>query len=281
MLKVEPTGKACGAVVTGLSLKKPISKDIAQTLRSAWLDNHVLIFPDQDLDNEDFVRFIEGFGPIGEDPYIKPIDGHPKIAAIKPSADDTGKLFADSWHSDWSFMEIPPAGTSLYGINIPPTGGDTLFANEHKSLDQMPDKLRARLEQKTAIHSAGRAYSRKGIYATDEAKGSMAIVTSTEADATMTHPLIRPHPESGRLGIFGGSYVVGLEDTDEQETNELLTELRAWQSRDEFVYRHKWEKGMLILWDNRSVLHKATGGFEGHDRLLHRLTVADDSNYYA
>lgn len=280
MFKIQSTNQGCGAEVTGLAINEPLNADIIAELRATWLDHHVLTFPNQSLTNDSFVRFIEYFGPIGDDPYIKPIPGHSQIAAVQRRADETGQIFADTWHSDWSFLETPPAGTSLYAITTPPVGGDTLFTNEHKSLDQMPDTLRKKLEGKVAIHSARRAYSDEGIYAEDAAKGAMNIVTSKAAKETKTHPLIRPHPETGRLGIFGGSYVVGLEDTDETETDILLKELRGWQRQDDFIYRHIWQKGTLVLWDNRCVLHKATSGYEGHDRLLHRLTLSDDASYY-
>ena len=145
------------------------------------------------------------------------------------------------------------------------------------ALDQMPEDLRQRLEGKNAIHSARRGYGRDGLYgdADRQSDRSMDIRPSDSAEATQLHPIIREHPETGRLGLFGAfGYIIGIEGMDEDEANALLVELYHWQSRDEFVYRHEWKPDMLVVWDNRSVLHKPTGGYQGHARLLHRTTIA-------
>ncbi len=275
-LEIIPSGQACGAEVRGVDLTEDLSADLVAEIRAAWLEHHVLAFPDQELSDEDLERFTLYFGPFGDDPFIAPIDGHPHIIAIQRSANETAPIFAESWHTDWSFQERPPAGTCLYGITIPPSGGDTLFANQHLALEQMPDELRARLEGKLAIHSARNAYSPAGMYgeadrATDR---SMDIRPSAEANAMQDHPIIRPHPETGRESVFGcAGYIIGFEDMDQDEAWELVTELYRWQTRPEFQYRHKWQKRMLLMWDNRCLLHMATGGYKGHDRLLHRTTI--------
>ena len=243
-------------------------------IRSAWLAHHVLVFPDQAMDNDALERFTLQFGGFGDDPFIAPIPGRKHIIAVERRADETSPLFAENWHSDWSFQARPPAGTCLYGINIPPLGGDTLFANQHAALDAMPDGLRARIEGKIAVHSAKRAYAPDGAYG-DSAKRSMDIRPSADADATQLHPFIRAHPETGKLGLFSCfGYIIGLEDMDDAEALPLLMELYQWQGREDFHYRHRWQKNMLVMWDNRSLLHSATGGYDGHDRLLHRTTIA-------
>ena len=141
----------------------------------------------------------------------------------------------------------------------------------------MPDSLRTRLEGKYAIHSARGGYAPDGLYGdADKASDrSMNIKPSKQALLTQLHPLIRKHPETGREGIYGcQGYIIGIEDMDEAEGRSLLQALHDWQTRSQFQYRHHWEKNMLVMWDNRSVLHRATGGYEGHDRLLHRTTIA-------
>lgn len=281
MISIEATGQACGAVVTGVDFRQAQTPETIATLRRAWLEHHVLVFPEQPLDDGQFERFAEYFGPIGDDPYIKAMPGKQRIAAINRRADETGRIFADVWHSDWSFQAVPPAGTCLLGVVIPPTGGDTLFANQHKAWEEMPADLKEKVAGLTALHSARSAYGNDGYYADDSRKGGMAIVTSQTTPEVRGHPFIQPHPESGRMGIRGGAYVVGLEGFPEDEAKALLKTVYRWQTREEFVYVHKWQPDMLVLWDNRSVLHKATGGYEGHARTLHRLTVADDAAYYA
>ncbi len=280
MLEVTTTGQACGAVVRGVDLSKDVSRDLIDEIRTHWIDHHVLAFPDQKLGHEDLVRFAEYIGPIGDDPFINPIDDHDQIAAIHRKADETGRIFADNWHSDWSFQVVPPAATCLYGVIIPPEGGDTRFSNQHLALDAMPDDMRQRYEGKTALHSARDAYTDEGAYSEKNFQGAMNFRISDEAAEIQSHPLIRPHPESGKMGLMGGSYVVDLEDTDPEETRTLLRDLYAWQGKEEFVYQHKWDPDMLVIWDNRSVLHQASGGYEGHERLLHRLTVSDNPDYY-
>lgn len=261
--------------MTGVDLTRDLDADTIAEIRSAWLDHHVLTFPDQALGDDDLERFTEYFGPFGDDPFIAPIPGSEHVIAIRRDANETSSLFAENWHTDWSFQSTPPAGTCLYGITIPPHGGDTLYANQHAALDAMPNDLRERLTGKFAIHSARGGYAPSGAYGTDDqAARSMDIRPSEAAAATQLHPIVREHPETGRLGLFGCiGYVIGIDGMDDDEGHALLGEWYGWQTREEFWYRHEWEPDMLVMWDNRSVLHRATGGYEGHDRLLHRTTI--------
>jgi taurine dioxygenase len=215
------------------------------------------------------------FGGFGNDPFIAPIPGRSHVIAVMRKANETSALFAENWHSDWSFQVRPPAGTCLYGITIPPIGGDTLFANQHAALDAMPRTMRAKLEGRMAIHSAVKAYAPDGQYGARDKDRSMDIRPSADAQKTQLHPLIRKHPETGREGIFSCfGYIIGIDGIDEAESTPLLLDLYQWQSREKFQYRHKWKPNMLLMWDNRSVLHAATGGYAGHDRVLHRTTIA-------
>ncbi len=275
MIHVEASGQACGATVTGIDLSKPLAAEDVATIRAAWLKHHVLAFPDQQMSDDDLERFTIAFGGFGHDPFIAPIPGRSHIIAVQRKADETAPLFAENWHSDWSFQARPPAGTCLYGITIPPVGGDTLFANQHAALDAMPAEMRAKLEGKMAIHSAVKAYAPDGQYGARDKGRSMDIRPSADARKTQLHPLIRKHPETGREGLFSCfGYIIGIEGMSEEESTPLLLQLYQWQSREAFQYRHKWQPDMLLMWDNRSVLHAATGGYAGHDRMLHRTTIA-------
>ncbi len=275
MLAITPSGQACGATVTGVDLSQPLGVDAVAEIRALWLDHHVLAFPGQQMDDDDLERFTLAFGGFGDDPFIAPIAGRKHVIAVERKADETSPLFAENWHSDWSFQAVPPAGTCLYGITIPPIGGDTLYANQHAALNAMPDSLRARIDGKVAIHSAKRAYAPDGFYGDgDKVKRSMDIRPSRDAEAVQHHPLIRKHPETGREGLFSCyGYIIGIVGMDDAEAAPLLIELYTWQGREEFQYRHAWQKDMLVVWDNRSVLHAATGGYDGYDRLLHRTTI--------
>jgi taurine dioxygenase len=275
-MQIIPSGQPCGACVTGVDLTRPLGGQTVADIRAAWLDHHVLAFPGQVMSDDDLEQFTLYFGPFGDDPFIAPIPGRDHIIAVKREASETAPVFAENWHTDWSFQARPPAGTCLYGITIPPVGGDTHFANQHLALDQMPETLRAKLNGKMAIHSARVPYAKQGVYGDEDRKArSMDIRASDDAlTAEHRHPIIRKHPETGREGIYGCiGYITGFADMNETESMALLAELYAWQAREAFVYKHKWQANMLVMWDNRSVLHKATGGYDGHARLLHRTTI--------
>lgn len=274
MIEITPSGQVCGATVRNVDLRR-LDDDTVAEIRAAWLAHKVLAFPDQDLSDDDLEAFTLRFGPFGDDPFFASIDGHPHIAAIRRRADETSKLFAENWHADWSFQEFPPDGTCLYGKVIPPAGGDTLYADQQAALEAMPDELRARVDGKVAIHSARGSYAPDGLYGDgDDGDRSMQIRPGEAAYATQLHPLIRPHRETGADTLYSTiGYIIGIEDMADDEARELLIELYSWQTRDEFQYTHHWEPNMLTMWDNRCVLHRATGGYDGHERLLHRTTI--------
>ena len=280
-IKVTPSGQGCGASVTGIDISQPLSPETVAELRKAWLEHHVLAFPNQKLDHDQFERFASYFGEFGDDPFFNPLPGRQHIAAVRREADDTSPIFAEFWHSDWSFLPKPPSATFLYSIDIPPMGGDTHFSNQHLSYESMPADMKQKCESLTAVHSAEIGYAPgKGVYATKDKMGSMDIKPSEEAYKRERHPLIATHDETGRKGLLSGvSYWVGFESEedgtvmDDEEARAFGMGLNAWQSKEEFMYVHKWEKDMLVMWDNRSTVHKANGGYEGHRRELHRITI--------
>ena len=264
-----------GARVTGVDLSSALSATDIQRIRELWLEHKVLTFPGQTMDDDDLERFTIAMGGFGEDPFFDPIEGRKNIAAILREADETSPLFAENWHSDWSFLEYPPAGTCLLAVDIPSTGGDTLFADQQAAFEALSDDRKDFLRGLMAIHSAQLAYAPEGTYGERDQGRSMAIRPNESARATRTHPLVQKHPETGQECLYSTlGYIIGIEGMEQAEAIALLAELAEWQSRDEFVYRHKWEPDMLVMWDNRAVLHKATGGYEGQRRELHRTTIA-------
>jgi taurine dioxygenase len=271
-----PQPAPCGATVVGVDLSRPLEPEVCAQLRELWLRHQVLAFPDQSLELSDLERFAQSIGPFGVDPYFESVPGHPHVAQVRREAEEQTPIFAETWHSDWSFLERPPQGTVLYGNVIPPVGGDTLFANQYLAWDALPQALKTPLRDRRGIHSARRGYSREGLYGEKDKGRSMAIRYSDSALATQLHPLARTHPETGRVALFVSmGYTIGIEGMPEDEATALLLELFAHQTRPEFVYRHPWAQGMVLLWDNRCVLHAATGGYQGHRRLLHRITIAE------
>lgn len=274
-MQVEPSGEACGATVTGVDLAGPLDTELVADIRRAWLEHRVLAFREQAMDDDALERFTLAMGGFGEDPFFAPLAGRAHIAAVRREADESTPLFAENWHSDWSFLARPPAGTCLLAIDIPPIGGDTLFADQHSAWEALPAARQRELEGLTAVHSARYAYAPQGTYGVKDAGRSMDIRPSDAAMATQRHPLVITHPETGRRAFFSAlGYIIGIESLPGSEATELLRELYAWQTQDQFVYRQVWEPDMLVLWDNRAVLHRATGGYEGHRRELHRTTIA-------
>lgn len=279
MLNIEPSGQACGAFITGVDLSKSLDGETVQQIRKAWLRHLVLAFPDQQLSDEDLVRVTQQFGAVGDDPFFVPISKKSPVVALTRRADEQAPVFAENWHTDWSFKKHPPIGTCLYSLVVPPVGGNTGFANQQLALAQMPENLRRRLEGKIALHSAAAAYGPQGTYGEKDQGNdrSMKILFSEQANQSQPHAIIAKHPESGVDTIFGTvGYIHTILEMEEAVSQQLIMDLYAWQTREEFQYTHVWEPNMLVIWDNRSVLHRANGGYDGHARELHRLTIAGD-----
>lgn len=276
-MRVIPSGQACGASIVDVDLTGDLGGPLIGAIRAAWLEHLVLGFPGQKLDDDGLERFTRAFGSFGEDPFIAPVAGRQHVLEIRREADEKTPLFAETWHSDWSFLTPPPAATLLHGRVIPPVGGDTLFANQYAAYDALADDLKAKIDGKSAWHSAARGYAPDGMYGdNDQAAGrSMTIRPSVEARKKRLQPMVRPHPETGRKALFvNPGYTIGIDGMDEEEGWSLLVTLFQHQTSDPFVYRHQWSPDMLTMWDNRCLLHRATGGYEGHQRVLHRTTVA-------
>lgn len=251
MMHVEPSGQSCGARVTGCDLSGELDPALVADIRAAWLEHKVLAFADQGMDDDALERFTLAMGGFGDDPYFDPIEGREHIAAILREADEKSPLFADNWHSDWSFLAQPPSGTCLLAVEIPPVGGDTLFSNQAAAFAALPEARKEELRALTAVHSASRGYAPEGMYGDADTERSMAIRPSERARARQSHPLVRKHPETGEEVLFCSiAYTVGIEGMSDMEALSLVVELQQWCEREEFLYRHRWEPRMLLLWDN-------------------------------
>jgi len=275
VLEIHSQPGACGALVSGVDLAQTLEPLQVQAIRNAWLDHQVLGFPDQHLDLDALERLALALGDFGEDPFFESIPGHPHVAEVRRNADETTPLFAESWHSDWSFLPKPPSGTLLQAKVIPPVGGDTLFADQYAAWEALKPSLKKQVKNLQGIHSARRGYAPDGLYGADDVGRSMAIRYSDSAMQIQAHPIALPHPETGRIALFvNPGYTIGIEGMNDAAAWPLLRELFEHQTQPEFCYRHHWSDGMLTLWDNRCVLHAATGGYDGFERVLHRITLA-------
>ncbi len=262
------------ARITGIDLTQPLSAEQADELRAQWLRYQVLYFPDQPMTHTQLERFTESLGPFGHDPYITPVPGHPNILEVRHDPDEAALPFGSSWHSDWSFQAAPPNATLLHAKVVPPIGGGTHFADGIRALETLPKTLLQAIEGKQAIHSARRPYSHEG-YRAGGKRTSMKITPNEDAWQTQDHPIIRTHPESGRQSLFlNPVYTLGIKGMDSAASSQLLQALFAHMLHPDFVYQHRWAENMLILWDNRTVMHSAQGGYSGYRRVMHRTTVA-------
>ena len=263
-----------GVEVTDFSLADLTEENIS-FLRSKWVDYGLIVFPELPLSHDEFKDFALSFGDFGDDPFISSLPDYPNIAEIKRSANEKATPFGGTWHSDWSFMKKPPSATLLHSKIIPPVGGNTLFANTEKSFAALPEKMKNKLRNLKVIHSAKIPYADDGFYALEKEERSMKILPSKEAKATFSHPMIKIHPETKKECLFiNPVYTINIEGFSEDESQELLWELYEHMTQDKFVYEHVWNEDMLIMWDNRTVMHQASGGYDGYDRLLHRITLA-------
>ena len=263
-----------GVEVSDFSLVD-LTRENISFLRSKWVDYGLIVFPKLPLSHDEFKDFALSFGDFGDDPFISSLPDYPNIAEIKRSANEKATPFGGTWHSDWSFMKKPPSATLLHSKIIPPVGGNTLFANTEKSFAALPEDMKNRLRNLKVIHSAKIPYADDGFYALEKEERSMKILPSKEAKATFSHPMVKIHPESNKECLFiNPVYSINVEGFSEDESQQLLWELYEHMIQDQFVYEHVWNEDMLIMWDNRTVMHQASGGYDGYDRLLHRITLA-------
>jgi taurine dioxygenase len=278
LIDVTPEAHGFGAAVNGVDLAGDLTAEAVAEIRDAWTRHSVIFFPRQLMDVDDLERFSLRIGPFGHDPYIAPMAGHANVLEVRREADETSSVFGAAWHSDWSFQATPPAATILHGEVIPPVGGDTLYADGYRAWEALSDAMRATLAPLRAVHSARRAYGLSSPYAKETDRRGMRFLVSPEAEESVSHPLVRNHPVSGRRSLFVNPvYTVGIEGMTGAEGDAILKFLFAHMTSDEFVYRHRWARRMLTMWDNRCTMHTAQGGYDGHLRVLHRTTVAGET----
>ena len=263
-----------GVEVSDFSLAD-LTRENISFLRSKWVEYGLIVFPKLPLSHDEFKDFALSFGDFGDDPFISSLPDYPNIAEIKRSANEKATPFGGTWHSDWSFMKKPPSATLLHSKIIPPVGGNTLFANTEKSFAALPEEMKNKLRNLQVIHSAKIPYADDGFYALEKEERSMKILPSKEAKATFSHPMVKIHPETNKECLFiNPVYTINVEGFSEDESQQLLWELYEHMIKDKFIYEHVWNEDMLIMWDNRTVMHQASGGYDGYDRLLHRITLA-------
>jgi taurine dioxygenase len=275
-LKVAPNPSGFGAEVTGLDLSRPLPPKTLAGVKAAFLAHGVLWFPNQPLGHDQLEAFTLRLGPFGWDPYVAPLADRPHILEVRREPDETARVFGGGWHSDWSFQETPPSATVLHAKVVPPVGGDTLYADAVGAYEALSPAFREMLASLRAIHSAARPYGPSGFFAQEEGRKGMTILSSPEAEKRQVHPLVRRLDDGRRALFINPTYTLAIEGFSDGESEALLAFLFKHMLADRFIYRHSWTANMLTMWDNRRAMHNATGGYDGHLRVMHRTTVAGD-----
>ncbi|WP_084420579.1 TauD/TfdA dioxygenase family protein [Henriciella litoralis] len=273
-IEIKPISGALGAEIAGVSLADELSNEAFNKVHQAFLDHHVIFFRGQhDLTPEHHKAFGRRFGTLNVHPYVKGMADHPEIMEIIKEPEEKTN-FGGGWHTDMSFLEEPALGSILHAIEVPPYGGDTLWANQHMAYETLSDGLKETLSGLTAIHSAKGEYGPKG----QSALGRQSMETSAAPDAPeFEHPVVRTHPETGRKALYvNPAFTMRFKGWTRKESRPLLNYLFEHCQREEFTCRFRWEAGSVAFWDNRSTWHFALNDYQGHRRHMRRVTVDGD-----
>ena len=271
--QVRPLAGALGAEVLGCNVAG-LDEAGFTAIDQAFLEHQVLVFRDQDLDPQAYVRVARMFGEPVEYPFAKGIEGFPEITMIVKEAHQTSN-FGGMWHSDTTYKPEPPKATMLLCRETPDAGGDTIFACQYRAYEALSEGMKALLSGLKGVSSSAKNAS--ALRATHLATGSMK---GTEKDDTLTaaHPTVRVHPETGRRTLYvNRSHTVAFEGMTEAESQGTLDYLFQHQIQPEFTARVRWAPGTLVIWDNRCSQHCAINDYDGHRREMWRITLAGDA----
>lgn len=274
VLDIAPVSGVIGAEVHGIDLAAPLSDELVAGLRRAFNEHQVLFFRDQHLTPAQQIAFGRRFGALGTHPYVDANPQHPEVIDVVTEPGDRVN-FGGGWHTDVTFLAEPDLGSILYAVEIPPFGGDTLFASQLAAYDALSDTMKSLLDGLVGIHSAGPQYGGAG-YSTQ----STAMATKGADDAAASrveHPVVRTHPETGRKGLYvNPAFTIGIKGMARAESKALLTFLYAHATAESMTCRFRWQPGSVAMWDNRSVQHYALHDYRGHRRVMRRITICGD-----
>lgn len=267
-----------GARIDGIDVRVLDDAELAE-LRALACEHEVICVTGQSLAPLEQVEFSRRLGPAAESPFIEPSPDHPEvIKVLKEARDGNAFNFGGAWHSDFSFQPNPPSFTVLHALDIPPHGGDTCFSSMTRAYDALSPRQKEDFLSLRGVHTARDAYSPR-MQAVHSGLSGMNIVCDESAHDVTLHPLVRVHPETGRTVLFyNRAYVrdiVGIDD--ETEKKALMDWLHLHTTDAKFGYRHRWSRGDLLIWDNRSTQHYALNDYAGFRRELHRTTVAGET----
>ena len=276
LIEVRPLSSAVGAEVSGVDLVDCDGPTFIEIHR-AFLNHHVLFFRDQELSLESHKAFGRRFGSLNVHPQYVPLDGHPEILPIVKEADAEHNI-GGVWHSDITFLERPALGSILYAIDVPATGGDTLFANQELAFEELSTGLRQLLLGLRAVHSDHTLSDRVEAENRNRTRSTkLSEEAMRQPVVENLHPVIRTHPETGRKSLFvNRAFTVRFENMTVAESKPLLEFLYEQATKPEFTCRFHWENCSVAMWDNRCVQHYALNDYHGQRRYMHRVTVNGD-----
>ena len=273
-LTILPMTPTIGAEVEGVDLSRPLDVRTVSALRRALLDWKVLFFRDQDITTEQHLAFARNFGDLEVHPFAPQKPGYPEVLAITHDANSRGK--ENTWHSDVTWRLEPSLGSILRALEIPPVGGDTLFADMYAAYDGLKDEVKAKVEGKVAVHDF--VNFRKGMRKRGVSEEEIAAFDRQYPK--VEHPVIRTHPETGRKAIYVNAgftqHIVGMEKA---ESDALLAHLYAQAAIPEYQCRFRWTKNAIAFWDNRASQHYAASDYFPAVRRMERVTVVGDRPY--
>jgi taurine dioxygenase len=266
-IDVRPVGGVVGAEILGVDLAAPLGDQAMQTIRRTLADHGVVFFRDQALTPAQHIDFARQFGAINVNRFFAQVEGYPEIALVAKEPHQT-KNIGGGWHTDQSYDQIPALGSVLYALEVPPVGGDTLFASMVAAYDALSDGLKQTLAGLRAVHSSRHVFGIKR----DGMEGRIGNPELAVQDAV--HPVVITHPESGRKALYvNPGFTLRFDGWTDDESRPLLSYLYEHAARPEFTCRFVWRNGSLAFWDNRSTWHYALNDYHGQRRLMHRITV--------
>ena len=270
-IQVQALTGAIGAEISGVDLARELPDESIARIRQALLDHLVIFFRGQEITPTQQLAFVSRFGEPDIYPFVKGVEDFPEITPVLKREDETVN-FGGIWHSDTVYQDKPPMGTVLYAKELPPMGGDTLFANQYQAYEDLSAPLRSFLDGLTAINSAtkGSAAATRSDRVADGGTGAKEILEAK-------HPVVRTHPETGRKALYVNTgHTVRFDGMTEAESTPILEYLYHHQIKPEYCCRFVWSPGAIAFWDNRCAQHYPVNDYHGHRRLLHRITLKGD-----
>ena len=270
-IEVRPIAGALGAEIEGVNIARPLEGEIVLEIRQAFLDHLVIFIRNQKLTPQEQLAFAQQFGEPMEYPQLKGLPDCPLITPVIKLAHERVN-FGGIWHSDTTYLERPPMASMLYAVELPPYGGDTLFANQYLAYETLSEGYRKMLDGLVGVSSALKADASR------TREDRLRAAGAEHKALTAEHPVVRTHPETGRRALYVNvGHTTHFKGLTEEESRPLLDYLFQHQVRPEFTCRFRWEPGSLAFWDNRCTQHNPVNDYHGFRRVMHRVTLAGDT----